>query len=319
MAGVGGPRIDVSNVAPNISAQRSTLVDIQLAELARRQHGVVTIDQIRELGLRTSAIGHRARTGRLHRLHRGVYAVGHRALTDEGRFLAAVLAIGPSAVLSHRAAAALWRLVDADRGDVDVTVPHRARHQVGIRVHETRRLDLGDRLRLAGIPVTTVPRTLLDLAGVADDRLLRRAVREAYVQRRVDDAALLACVAGAGRRRGARRLAALVRPGRTGTRSELEDRLLALPLARGLPAPRVNVRLGGLPEAVEVDLLFPQARLVVEADGARYHDNPVARRSDAARQAMLEEAGYRVLRVSWSQVTRRPDETVRRLRRALGE
>jgi len=280
---------------------------------------VLTAGQVRDCGLGDSAIGHRARTGKLHRLHRGVYAVGHDAVSRDGRFLAAVLAAGPAAVLSHRSAAALWRLVDAERGDVDVTVPHRARQQAGIRVHQTRRLDVGESLRLGGIPVTSVARTLLDLAVVADERVLRRAVREAYVRRRVDDATLDAAVERAGRRPGARRLAALVRPGRTGTRSELEDRLLELLLAHGLPAPEVNVRLAGLAEAVEVDLLFGAARLVVEADGARFHDSPVARRSDAERQAMLEAAGYRVLRVSWAQVTRRPDETVRRLRRALGE
>ncbi|HUB77054.1 MAG TPA: DUF559 domain-containing protein [Solirubrobacteraceae bacterium] len=181
-----------------------------------------------------------------------------------------------------------------------------------------RRLDPLDRTREAGIPVTTVPRTLLDLADVVGEDRLRRAVREAFVRRRVDERRLRAAVERGNGRRGARRLAALLADGPTATRSELEDRFLELLRAHGLPRPGVNVRLGGLPRPVEADFLFADARLVVETDGARFHDNRIAREADAMRQAMLEAAGYRVLRVTWRQVTREPQQTARRVRAALG-
>ena len=169
-----------------------------------------------------------------------------------------------------------------------------------------RRLDPLDRTREAGIPVTTVPRTLLDLADVVGEDRLRRAVREAFVRRRVDERRLRAAVERGNGRRGARRLAALLADGPTATRSELEDRFLELLRAHGLPRP------------VEADFLFADARLVVETDGARFHDNRIAREADAMRQAMLEAAGYRVLRVTWRQVTREPQQTARRVRAALG-
>jgi len=189
------------------------------------------------------------------------------------------------------------------------------RSRSGIRVHRARKFDRRDRARIGGVPVTTVARTLLDLAEVVGPRILRRAVREAYVQRLVDERGLKAALNRAHGRHGAPRLAALVAPGLVATRSELEDRMLHLIRTHGLPEPLVNARLAGLPRRVEVDFLFADAGLVVETDGARYHDNALAR--EIERQAMLEAAGYRVLRVNWRQVTRDTDETVRRIRRAL--
>jgi len=165
-----------------------------LAELARRQLGLVTTAQLRGFGLTPGGIAHRVRLASLHRVHRGVYAVGHAALSRDARFLAAVLAVGPDAVLSHRSAAALWELVERGPASVEVTTPGCARSRPGIHVHRVRRLDRLDRTREVGIPVTTVPRTLLDLADVLSEDRLRRVVREAYVRRRVDDRRLGAVV-----------------------------------------------------------------------------------------------------------------------------
>lgn len=311
------PRRDVTDLSSDELQERRSPTDVLLAKLACRQHGVVTVRQLRACGLGDTAISHRVRAGRLHRLHRGVYAVGHAAVSWRGRYLAAVLAVGPHAVLSHRSAAVVWGLVEVRPRLTDVTVARAARSRRGIRVHDVRRLDARDWTRAHGIPVTTVARTLLDLADVLGPGALRRVVREAYAQRRVDERQLHAMLIRARGRHGAPRLEALVAPGPVATRSELEDRLLDLVLASGLPRPLVNAGLEGLPRRVEVDFLFAEAGLVVEADGARYHENRVARDADVARQAMLEAAGYRVLRVNWKQVTRQQDETVRRLRRAL--
>lgn len=287
--------------------------DQALARLAARQHGVVTTRQLREVGLDAGSIAYRRRSGRLHPLHRGVYAVGHPRLSWEGRQLAAALAAGPDAVLSHSSAAALWRLIGRREGPVDVTVPGRLRSREGIRVHTTRDLHPRDRTRNAGIPVTTVARTLRDLAEVAPEKTLRRAVSEAYVQRRVDEDRLRQQCEAAPGHRGAARLRALLGPRLAPTRSELEDRVLRLLLDHGLPRPRVNTVIEGL----EVDFLYARQRLVIEADGRRYHGHRLARRSDAARQATLAVAGYRVLRVGWTEVTRRPGEAADRVREAL--
>jgi predicted transcriptional regulator of viral defense system len=152
--------------------------DRKLARLAARQHGVVSLDQLRDLGLTRDAVSWRAQSGHLHRIRRGVYAVGHRRLTQRARWLAAVLACGPSAVLSHRAALALWALRPAPAGPIDVTAVARGRRPgEGIRLHCVRSLDPVDRLTIDAIPVTTVTRTLLDYAEVAKRQEPRRRSR----------------------------------------------------------------------------------------------------------------------------------------------
>ncbi len=290
--------------------------DASIAALAQRQHGVVTVVQLRALGVDRAAVTYRARAGRLHRLHRGVYAVGHARLSREGQFLAAVLAAGPGAVLSHRSAAALWGLIPHVAGPIDVTVDRGQRARPGILVHASNHLGR-ERTRHEGVPVTNPGRTLLDLAATRiDDRTLRRAVREALVKRRVDEHGLRTQLERAQGRRGAGRIAAIIELGAVPTRSELEDRTLQALEEHGLPRPLVNapVRIGS--RTFEVDFLFADRRLVIEADGARFHDTPISRRDDAERQAMLEAAGYRLVRVTWNQVTRETAQTIRRVRSA---
>lgn len=291
--------------------------DASIAVLAERQHGAVAVEQLRGIGLAHTDVAYRVQTGRLHRVHRGVYAVGHPRLSREGRFLAAVLAVGPGAVLSHRSAAVLWGLVSDVGGPVDITVSGTQHPRRGILVHRTNGLRRVERTRSAGVPVTSPARTLFDLAATpTDDRTLRRAVREALVQRRVDERGLRAQLEHARGRRGAARIGAIIQLGPVATRSELEDRTLQVLEARGLPRPLVNapVRIGS--RTFEVDFLFEDRRLIIEADGAQFHDTVVSRQDDAARQAVLEAAGYRVVRVTWGQVTRETAQTVRRVRSA---
>lgn len=313
----------------NSSPKPRTPPDRQLAALATKQYGLATGAQLRALGIAPSDVAYRVRTGRLHRVHRGVYAVGHECLSVKGRSLAAVLAVGPGAALSHRAAGAQWGFLDWDGDEIEVTVAQRRQGRPGLRLHVVRALAPHDVTVRATIPVTTPARTLLDLADVLGDRPLRRALHEAEVQRRVSHPQLIAQLARANGRRGAARLAALVADGPTPTRSELEDRLLELLARHGLPRPQTNVRLHGPPRpqpnarpaglttTIEVDFLFPALDLVIETDGERYHGTRLARAADARRQAELEAAGYRVLRLTWADVAQDEERTVARLRSVL--
>ena len=246
-------------------------------------------------------------------MHRGVYAVGHRNLTDAGLFMAAVLAVGKDAALSHLSAAQHYRLRTFNRDNgawVDVSTTRHVKPRRYIRLHTVRHLDATTR---DGIRTTTPARTLLDLGDVLTPRQHARAVHEAEVQRLVTLDALHAEIARSPGRGAATRLHAIIADGPAPTRSELEDAMLALLKRHGLPRPEVNARIG----ADEVDLYFPGSALVVELDGWRYHGTRVRHRLDADKQARLEAAGLRVLRADWEQVTARETQTADRLRQAL--
>jgi very-short-patch-repair endonuclease len=279
-------------------------VERTLARLAANQHGVVSLDQLRAIGISAEAARHRVRIGRLHRIHRGVYAVGHPRLTPEGRWMAAVLACGPNAVLSHRvgtavlshrAAAALWRLLPARRGLIDVTVPGRAgrKPRRDIRLHRSTTLTQQATTRRLGIPVTSPARTLRDLRRVATSEELGRARRQAEVfGYPLKDAAGIA-----------------PEP----TRSELERRFLSLCSRHRLPSPEVNVPI----HDYVVDFLWRRACVIVETDGYRYHSGRAAFEHDYARQARLIALGFEVLRFTWRQVVDEPGEVVAALRARL--
>jgi very-short-patch-repair endonuclease len=281
------------------------LVDAEIAALATRQHGVVARAQLTELGLGRRAIGHRLDRGRLIPLHRGVYAVGHRSLSLEGRWLAAVLAIGGDAVLSHRSAAALWALRPTSRSRVEVTAPRALRSRPAIQLH--REAVAGDEATVEdAIPVTSVPRTLVDLAGLLRPAELRRAVEQAETLRRVDALSLDAVVQRHRGRAGIARLAAIVEAGVDApvTRSELERRFLSFLEEAGLPRPRTNRRLAAGDRDFEVDCVWPAARVVVELDGALHHSTRAAFERDRDRDRALLAAGWRVVRVTWRQLDR---------------
>lgn len=264
---------------------------------------MVAIWQLYGLGFTKSQVHDRAAAGRLHRTYRGVYAVGHRRLSAKGWWLAAVLACGPDAALSHHAAVALWGLRPRRGGPVDVTVPGRRKHgQRGIRVHNVRALADADRTILDGIPVTSPSRALLDYAEVGRPQQLRLALEAADRQGLLDARAIEELIARSpGRReRGPLRAAlAEINGPSPWTRSELERRFLALIREDGLPEPHCNVVVAGH----VVDFHWQQQRLVVEVDGYEFHRSRRAFESDRERDAALQLAGLRVLRVTHRRVS----------------
>jgi Protein of unknown function (DUF559) len=250
-------------------------------------------------------------------VHRGVYAIGHPNLPLEGRFLAAVKASGPGAVLSHASAAALWGFMQWEDRHPEVTVLGTApRAHPGLRIHRTTNLDGDDAARHRGIPVTSPARTLLDLAARLDSSPLRSATRRAQSLHRVNIRQLVAILARHRQRPGCAPLARIVATGPAPTRSELEDAVLDLVPRGGFVHPDVNVALWLSGRRVVPDFRWPEQRLVVEADGAAWHDNQLAREDDAERQALLEAHGERVLRVTWDQAIARPGQTLARIRTA---
>ena len=272
--------------------------DLKVAALAARQHGVVEFGQLRRLGLGPGAIRHRAQTGRLHRLHRGVYAVGRASVPREGLWTAAVLACGPDAVLSHRSAAAHWGLLPDARAWIDVTVSGRRRASSGhIAVHNVRRLHADDRAEQDGVPVTSVARTLLDLAEVVSPRRLARAVGEAERLGSFDLREVQALCERSRGCRGVGRLTEAVRryePAAPFTRSGLERRLAELCERARLPRPAMNLYVAGH----EVDAAWLDRGLVVEVDSFEFHRTRAAFEADRRRDAALQREGLRVLRVS---------------------
>jgi very-short-patch-repair endonuclease len=278
---------------------------------------VVSVDELHACGLDHRAITLRVARGRLHRVHRGVYAVGHAAITLEGRFLAAVKASGRGATLSHWSAAALWKIVESDERHPEVTVVGAtARRHPGIRIHRTTQLERVDVRSTSGIPITAPARTLVDLATQINYRGLRRAMREAFALKLVNARQLHEAMRRAGPRRGVRNLRRILADGPTPTRTVLEDVVLDLILDAGLVRPDVNrpLRLDG--RRVVPDFRWPKQQLVIEADGAAWHDHRLAREDDAERQALLEAHGERVLRVTWAQAIGQPSRTAARIRAA---
>ena len=271
--------------------------DAALARLAGRQHEVVSVHQLRAGGLTSSAIGDRLAAGRLHRVHRGVYAVGHAGLSDPGRWMGAVLACGAKAVLSHWSAAQLWRMLPTesigDHGEapiVHVTVPGEGKHRPGIRVHRSTTLG-GEVLTLRHrIPVTKPTRTLEDLRRTLPRSVFAAALRQAeFLRLPIDSVA------------------------EDHTRSELEARFLGLARRRRLPQPEVNARV----DRFVVDFLWRRERLVVEVDGWESHRTRSAFEQDRARDARLKLLGFDVLRFTWRQVEDDARDVARTIRRLL--
>lgn len=287
--------------------------------LAERQWGVVSVRQLRALGVAPGAVKHQVAVGRLRPLHRGVYAVGHAALRPEGRWLAAVLACGEGAVLSHRSAAALWGLRSTAAVRVDVTAPRSRGVRPGIDVHRTRGLAPEDVATRRAIPVTSPARTLLDLAAALAPGDLESAVARASQMRLVDAAALESVLARGGGHRGRGRLARVVAAEPRVTRSQLERRFLRLVREAGLPEPETNVwvTLGG-GEEWQLDVLWRRRRVSVELDGWEHHRTRRRFEADRARSVAMQAAGYRHLQLTWRQLTTDEPSVVHALRTLLG-
>jgi hypothetical protein len=268
-----------------------------VAKLAQRQWGVLARSQLAALGVSRHTVDHWLRAGRLHRLHQGVYAVGHAALRAEGRRLAAVLACGPGAVLSHRTAAAHWGLLRTDQTRIDVTAP-RGRHGApGIRLHRSRSLDAQDTTAHQGIPVTTVHRTLLDVAALAREGELERALAQAERLQLYDHAATTDVIARNNGHRGTHVLARATTREPKWTRNEWEAEFLDLIRKAGLPEPQINDAFDAPDHGhCEPDFHWPEHRVIVELDGFETHGTRAAFHADRAKDAALTAAGHRVLR-----------------------
>jgi very-short-patch-repair endonuclease len=271
-------------------------------ELAARRYGVVTAAELAAAGLGRRAVERRMVEGRLRRLYRGVFLVG----AQPGRWsreIAAVLAVGHGAAISHRSAAALWEILPPNDDPVDVTVTRgHPRNRPGIQVHRTRRFQHSLN---AGVRVTTPLRTLQDLASAVGSRDLERAVEEAQVRRLVTRQEIerlrgRSGAAGRGREPSL-------------TRSEAERRLLRLIRVAQLPAPRTNVRV----DRHEVDFLWLDERVIVEVDGFGFHSSRAAFERDRAKDRALQAAGYVVLRITWRQLVDEPEAVIAALAGAL--
>jgi very-short-patch-repair endonuclease len=257
--------------------------DQRVALVAARQHAVVGLDQLYRAGLTPDAVKHRVRSGRLHRIHRGVYALGRAELTLKGRWKAATLALGDGAALSHRSAAELWGMFAPRSGSIDVTVRSRTgrARRAGIRLHRSFSLTGAVTTPRDGIAVTRPQRTLTDLRRVVAADELRDAIRAAEIAGMpIGDYAKLT----------------------ERTRSELELRFLYLVRRRRLPEPEINVRVG----PYLVDFLWRSQRLVVETDGERFHRGELAAAEDRARDDQLRAFGFEILRFGRREVMQEP-------------
>ena len=280
-----------------------------LARIAARRRGIVGVEELLAAGLTRHGIASRVRRGWLHRRHRGVFSVGHLGEIPLAREAAALLACGPGAVLSHRSAAKIWGLVE-HRGEPDISVPPgRNPQHDGITVHRPLALDAKDVRTREGLRVTSLARTITDLAAVLPTPALERVVAEAMARRLVRRGEL-SLPDGAP---GAAKLRCILDAGPRFTRSEAERRLLTLIRKAGLPLPETNVRLAGL----EVDALWRHQRLVVEIDGFAFHGDRRAFESDRRRDQRLRAAGYDVVRITWRQLTEEPERIVALLAQLL--
>ena len=286
-------------------------------DLAARQHGIVARWQLVDSGLPTHIVEYRVRIGRLAPVHRGVY----RATPLVGplaREMAAVLACGSRSVVSHRSAAGLWEILPSNpRRPVDIIVRGRRPSRIpGLQSRLGPGLASDEVTSKNDVPLTTVSRTLIDLAGVATFRDLERALARADQAGMLDRTALMSLMARCPRRLGAPVLRALLFSGASPsmTRSDAEYELLSLLRQAALPLPETNVKVEGF----EVDLLWRAGRLIVEVDGFTFHSSRTAFERDRRRDATLNAAGYRVVRVTWQQIKRKPIPTVAMLAQVLG-
>lgn len=288
--------------------------DTIIASIAQRQHGVVSRAQLLAAGITADVVDGQLKRRQLRPLHRGVFQVGP-ITAARAREMAAHLACGPRSVVGRRSAAVLWQLLlPAEPPEpVEMVVRGRERRRPGIDVCRTSHLTSADITKLDGIPVTTVARTIVDLAGSGSARELEQALAQSLASRLTTRAKLEAMLKRASGRRGTARLGAMLRGEVALTRSEAEERLLALVRKAQLPEPATNVRIAGF----EVDFLWRAARLVVEVDGFAFHSDGAAFERDRQRDFALTSKGLRVVRVTWKQLVREPEVVLVRLAQSL--
>jgi very-short-patch-repair endonuclease len=277
--------------------EKGANLDRAIARIAARQHGLISTTQLRAAGLGDQGISKRAKAGALHRVHRAVYAVGHRRLTFEGRCVAAVLALGDAAVVSHQSAAALWGMLKPHSGPIHITLPGDGgrRKRRGITIHRCHSLIAGVSILRDDIRLTKAARTLQDLHRVVSERTYSSAVRRALDLQLITSDQL--------------------RPEDELTRSELERLFRRLCRLHRLPQPEVNARLG----PYEVDFLWRDQHVVVETDSWRHHGDRSAFERDRAKDAALQSLGFRVMRFTHRQLKRDRSTVVAALRDLLSQ
>jgi very-short-patch-repair endonuclease/predicted transcriptional regulator of viral defense system len=283
------------------------------AALAGAQGGVISHQQLGELGLTRGTIDHWLATKRLHPKHEGVYSVGHEVVAAKGHYMAAVLACGMKAVLSHRSAADWWGVLRTSRRKVDVTAPGRSRHnREGIQIHRVRKLDPRDVTEHEGIPITTLVRTYLDLAEVERPRRLEQALENAERMGIFDLTAIEEVLRRSRGRHGTKPLrAALVEAVYEPlTRSELELAFHKFCRERDIERPAGNT----IVEGYEVDMAWMKHKVIAELDGWDTHKTRAAFERDRRRDADLQPE-YRVIRITSRWLTREPDHLEQTLRR----
>jgi very-short-patch-repair endonuclease len=315
-AATGDPQIDTGAAAADVCRSLPP-VERAIAVIAARQKGLITWRQLLAAGVSERSVKRRLRDGRLHRVFRGVYLVGHAVMPPLARELAAILAYEPYAVLSHRAGIGLWHFLPQPAEIPEVTVTGRnPGRQPGIRVHRARSLDPRDVTRIHDIPVTSPARTLLDFAEQADDRELERAWSEAQARNLISPKQISALLDRSPGRRGVPRLNDLLNraQGPQLSRSDLEDLFLALIRQAHLPEPDMNVLVLG---RYRVDFLWREHRLIAEADGGGWHASKQRRDSDNRRDSDLRAAGWKVERFTDHELSYEPHAAVARLTRAL--
>jgi very-short-patch-repair endonuclease len=289
-----GAEVDTRAADGDVCCERHPR-DRAAAALAARQHGVVTTAQLAAVGLSSRAIARRVERGWLTPVFRRVYRVGPIAAA-RAREMAAILACGPTALLSHHSAAAVWGFRPAHEGDVHITKTTTTRARPGIRVHRTASLNVAVQ---DGLPLTTPARTIHDLAPHLPRHELHRAIEEAEIRKLITREQLRPALRGTDEPRF--------------TRSEAERRLLKLVRASRLPVPITNTMVAGW----EVDALWPRHGLIVEVDGFAYHGNRAAFERDRRRDAALTAAGYRVVRITWRRLVHEPHAVVALLAQLL--
>jgi very-short-patch-repair endonuclease len=292
---------------PEIQLRR--LVGPKVAVLAARQHGAVARRQLVRLGLTGKQVRYLITAGLLHPVHRGVYALGHPRLTRQGDWMAAVLAGGPGAVLSHQSAAIHWQLMAYDASLPHITTSRKGRRRPGIR-HHTASLPDDEVTIRDGVPVTTAARTLLDLATCLDSRRLERAIAEAQYRRYADSPSLPALIERYRGRRGIAGLRAILTSNRADlgpTRSGLEETFLRFLDARRLARPELNAPLQLGDGFVVADCLWRSQRIAVELDGRAAHLRAARGESDRVRDRRLLVAGWKPARVTARQLRADPD------------
>ena len=293
-------------------------LDQLIGALAAAHHGVIAGRQLSALGLGPRAAAHRAVAGRLHRVHHGVYAVGHTELSKRGRWMAAVLACGPCAALSHHKAGALWGLRPSSSPKIDVTVPNtNGRRREGVRIHRSRALGADEVTAEDGIPATTPERTILDLAASLSVAHLEKVLDRMEILELAEYRTLAQLARTRTGHRGAAKLLATLDTylaGEQPTRSDLEVLFRQLCHDHGLPQPRVNQHVAGK----EVDFLFADHRLIVEADSWRYHKTRRAFESDRTRDVITAQAGFRTVRFTDRRLANDPAGVATALRTLLG-